>query len=279
MKYISFKHNSRPSYGAVIAQRVADIGALTGAPADLRAAIASGKLAQLSSATMPTLMLDEVKLLPIIPNPAKILCVGHNYDLHRIEMRQEHVKHPQLFTRFTNTLVGAHDAIIAPSASSMLDYEGELAVIMGKHARRIPQADAMEYIAGYSCFNDASLRDWQFHTSQFTPGKNFPGTAPFGPWLVTPDEIADVQVITVTTRLNGERVQHGSVSDMIFSIAEIISYVSTFTELWPGDVIATGTPGGVGYKRQPPLWMKPGDCVEVEISGVGLLSSKIVAEC
>jgi len=276
MRYISFIHEGRVSYGRIEGGRIADLGALPGAPADLKGAIAANALVGLRAEA--SLALDDVTLLPVIPNPAKILCVGHNYETHRQETGRAKVDNPSIFTRFADTLIGANDPIQRPIASENLDFEGELAIIIGKGGRAIAETDAMDHVAGYACFNDASIRDWQWHTSQFTPGKNFPATAPFGPDLVTPDEIADLAAVTVTTRLNGEQVQHAAVSDMIFPIPKIIAYISTFTPLNPGDVIATGTPGGVGAKRQPPLWMKPGDTVEVEISGVGLLTSSIIAE-
>lgn len=278
MKYVSFRQNGKPGYGALIDGRIADLSSIPGAPVDLRSAIASGRLAQINPDAQPTLRLAEVELLPVIPNPAKILCVGLNYETHRAEAGRSATEHPSIFTRFADTLLGANDPIVVPKVSSMLDYEGELAVIIGKGGRRIPESEAMEHVAGYACFNDASIRDWQWHTAQFTAGKNFPATAPFGPWLVTPQEIADVGEITITTRLNGEQVQRAKVSEMIFSIPRIIAYISQFTPLSSGDVIATGTPGGVGAKRQPPLWMKPGDTVEVDISGVGQLVSRIVSE-
>ena len=276
MRYISFVHDGRASYGRVEGDRIADLGALPGAPADLKAALAAGALAGLQAEA--SLARADVTLLPVIPNPAKILCVGHNYETHRQETGRAKVDNPSIFTRFADTLTGADNPIVRPSVSENLDFEGELAIVIGKGGRAIAEADAMDHVAGFACFNDASVRDWQWHTSQFTPGKNFPATGPFGPELVTPDEIADLAFVTVTTRLNGEQVQHASVSDMIFPIPRIIAYISAFTPLSPGDVIATGTPGGVGAKRQPPLWMKPGDTVEVEVSAVGLLTSRIVKE-
>lgn len=278
MRYVSFRHAGRTGYGAVIGDRIADLGALAGAPVDLRAALASDRLAELARAARPTLALADVRLLPVVPNPAKILCVGLNYQTHLAETGRSTTAHPTIFTRFADTLVGAGDPIVLPRASIRLDYEGELAVVIGRGGRAIAEADAMRHVAGFSCFNDASVRDWQSHTSQFIPGKNFPGTAPFGPWMVTPDEIPDLAAVTLTTRLNGERVQHAAVADMIFPIPRIIAYISAFTPLSAGDVIATGTPGGVGFKREPPLWMKTGDTVEVEISGVGRLVSRIAAE-
>ncbi len=168
--------------------------------------------------------------------------------------------------------------IIRPRASENLDFEGELAVIVGKGGRHISKEAALQHVAGYSIYNDASVRDWQRHTTQYTPGKNFPSTGGFGPWMVTADEIPDSTKLHLTTRLNGEVVQDSGLDDLRFSIPEIISYISIFTELVPGDVIITGTPKGVGAARKPPLWMKPGDSVEVEISSIGTLRNPIVPE-
>ncbi len=276
MRYISFTYAGRSSYGRVENGRVADLGALLGAPIDLKAAIAAGTLASLEAEM--SLDLSSVTLLPVIPNPNKILCVGHNYETHRQETGRAKVDNPSIFIRFADTLIGADHPIILPTVSEQLDFEGELAIVIGKGGRAIAEADAMAHVAGFACFNDASVRDWQWHTSQFTPGKNFPATAPFGSELVTPDEIVDLQAVTITTRLNGQQMQHAPVADMIFPIPKIIAYVSSFTLLTPGDVIATGTPGGVGAKRQPPVWMKSGDVVEIEITGVGTLISRIVTE-
>ncbi|WP_343504864.1 fumarylacetoacetate hydrolase family protein [Alloyangia pacifica] len=276
MRFISFEHEGRASWGRVEGSEVVDLGALPGAPADLRAAIAAGSLALDGPA--PLLPRAAVKLLPVIPNPGKILCVGHNYESHRKETGRAEVAHPSIFTRFADTLVAAGDPVIRPAVSDDLDYEAELAIVIGRGGRNIPEAEAMEHVAGFACFNDASVRDWQWHTRQFIPGKNFPGTAPFGPELVTPDEIADLRAVVVRSVLNGEVMQEAPVAHMIFPIPVIIAYVSQFTSLAPGDVIATGTPGGVGSKRTPPVWMKPGDEIEVRIDGVGSLVSKIVAE-
>ena len=224
------------------------------------------------------LALADVTLLPPIPRPGKILCVGMNYASHRDEMGRAQMAHPAIFTRWADTLVAHGAPLVRPRESECLDYEGELAVIIGKPARRVSEAAAMDYVAGFSVFHDASVRDWQRHNIQFTPGKNFPGTGGFGPALVTPDEVPDLSAQRVQTRLNGELVQDQPIADLIFPIPALIAYLSTFTQLLPGDVIATGTPGGVGEKRQPPLWMQPGDTVEVSIGDVGTLVNPVVAE-
>lgn len=276
MAYISFRRaDGTAGFGRIDGDQVRDCGG-PNAPADLCGAIAAGPLDDLVAGE--AIPLADVTLLPIIPNPAKILCVGHNYESHRQETGRAKVEHPSIFTRFADTLIADGQPIILPHVSSNLDFEGELAIVIGRGGRYIAEADALDHIAGYACFNDASIRDWQWHTTQFAPGKNFPGTGGFGPRLVTPEEAGDLSDVHVTTRLNGEIVQDQPIRDMIFPVARIIAYVSAFTPLSPGDVIATGTPGGVGAKRQPPLWMKAGDRVEVSIGPVGTLTNHIVAE-
>jgi 2-keto-4-pentenoate hydratase/2-oxohepta-3-ene-1,7-dioic acid hydratase in catechol pathway len=230
------------------------------------------------TASSRRLAFADVDLLPPIVDPAKVICIGINYETHRNETGRSESAYPAVFLRFSDTQIGHGTPIVRPRASTALDYEGELAVIIGRPGRAIAQADALEHVAGYACYNDASIRDWQRHTHQFTPGKNFPQTGAFGPWLVTADELDDPTNLRLVTRLNGMVVQAATTADMIFSIADIIAYVSTFTPLAAGDVIATGTPGGVGFKREPPLWMRPGDVVEVEIDGVGTLRNVIVDE-
>ncbi|MBU6267252.1 MAG: fumarylacetoacetate hydrolase family protein [Sphingomonadales bacterium] len=272
MRYVSFVGaDGRASYGRLDGDAVVELG---GAP-DLKAALAGG-LAGLVEGER--LALDAVTLLPPIPNPGKVLCVAMNYGAHVAEMGREVLAHPGIFTRFADTLVAHGSPLVKPLASDCLDYEGELAVVIGKGGRRIAVADAFAHIAGFSVFNDASVRDWQRHNSQFIPGKNFPGTGGFGPALVTLDEIDDLPSLRVQTRLNGVLVQDQPVSDMLCPVAEIIAYLSEFTELSPGDVIATGTPSGVGEKRQPPLYMKAGDRVEVSIGAVGMLVNGVVDE-
>jgi 2-keto-4-pentenoate hydratase/2-oxohepta-3-ene-1,7-dioic acid hydratase in catechol pathway len=219
----------------------------------------------------------DIELLAPITNPDKIICVGWNYREHAKEAGIELPDHPTLFARWPNSHVPHGNPILAPAESEMFDYEGELAVIIGKPARRVSEADALYYVGAYSIYNDATLRDYQRHSSQYMPGKNFYQSGAFGPCLVTADEIPDPKVLTLETRLNGEVVQHTGIDDLIFSIPELISYISRFTELVPGDVIATGTPSGAGLGRTPPLWMKPGDTIEVEVSQVGVLTNPVAA--
>lgn len=274
-RYISFRRpDGVPSFGRIEGETVHDLGA-QGAAAWLKDALA-GDLAALTPTA--SFARADVRLLPIVPNPGKILCVGLNYATHVAETGREQKEHPAIFTRWADTLVADGEPILCPRETTRFDYEGELAVVIGRGGRRIRKADAMAHVAGYAVFNDASARDWQRHNIQFTPGKNFPATGAFGPALVTPDEIADLGSQRVQTRLNGQLVQDQPVSDMIWDIATVIEYCSAFTELAPGDVIATGTPGGVGDKRNPPLYMKAGDTVEVSVGTVGFIRNRIVED-
>jgi 2-keto-4-pentenoate hydratase/2-oxohepta-3-ene-1,7-dioic acid hydratase in catechol pathway len=188
------------------------------------------------------------------------------------------VENPTVFTRFANSQTGHLSPIIRPRVSHDLDFEGELAVIIGKPGRYIARSDAWDHVAGYACYNDGSVRDFQRHTHQFTPGKNFPGTGAFGPWMMTTDEFSFRGSQRLQTRVNGQVVQEATFDQMIFDVPRMIEYCSTFTRLEPGDVIATGTPGGVGAKRTPPLWLKPGDTVEVEIDDLGILRNGVADE-
>lgn len=283
MKIATFETSGRMGYGIVEGDEIIDVSSVTGnAFPDLKSVIASGDmeaaLAPGLTGNSPRYKLADVVLKPVIPNPDKIICVGLNYEMHRQETGRDESTYPVLFTRFANTQIGHGEALVKPRQSDKFDYEGELAVIIGKTARHVEEADALACIAGYACYNDGSVRDWQRHTHQFTPGKNFPATGPFGPWMVTADEIADPTKLELTTRLNGEVMQSATVDEMIFSIQHQISYCSRFTELVPGDVIVTGTPGGVGARRDPPVFMKPGDLAEVEISGIGTLANRVVTE-
>jgi 2-keto-4-pentenoate hydratase/2-oxohepta-3-ene-1,7-dioic acid hydratase in catechol pathway len=278
MRFASYLNNGRASFGLVTAAGIVD---LSGKAPSLKAAIAAGTLDSIGKAAASQaqdLQERDVTFLPVIGDPAKIFCVGLNYEMHRQETGRSVVGHPTIFTRFADSQGGHDGEIVLPRVSTMLDFEGELAVIIGKGGRHIAEADGWDHVAGYACYNDASIRDWQNHTHQYTPGKNFPTTGPFGPYLVTPDEVGEIGPQTIQTRLNGATVQSATLGDMIFSIPVIIAYLSAFTPLSPGDVIATGTPGGVGFKREPQLFMKAGDVVEVEIEKVGLLRSHVVAE-
>lgn len=280
MRFASFEQDGRASYGLVDGAgryRPAPAGFQERFP-DLKSVIAAGELPALQQAALAggeVLEAAQLRLLPVIPNPGKIICVGLNYKTHVAETQRGDSEHPSLFIRFADSLAAHGDTVLRPAFSERFDWEGELAFVVGKGGRHIPEAQALAHIAGYCCFNDISVRDWQRHTHQFTPGKNFPGTGPLGPSLVTRDEVPDLSRLTLETRLNGQVVQHASVGDLIFPIPAIVAYISRFTPLSPGDVIATGTPGGVGDRREPPLYMKDGDSIEVEITGLGILRNQI----
>jgi 2-keto-4-pentenoate hydratase/2-oxohepta-3-ene-1,7-dioic acid hydratase in catechol pathway len=282
MRLMSFEHDGRTSFGVVSGGGVVEAGTrLAGRPSSLREALSSGSLRELQRLAdrPPDFALDDVTFAPVIADAAaKILCVGINYLPHIKEMGRERPDYPVLFIRFADSIVGHGQPLLLPLESERFDYEGELAVIIGRRARRIGRAQALDYVAGYSCFNDGSIRDFQRHSQQFTPGKNFHHSGSFGPWLVTTDEIPDPRKLRLRTRLNGEIVQDESVGELCFDIPQLIEYCSLWTQLEPGDVIVTGTPGGVGAGRTPPLWMKAGDDVEVEISDIGTLRNPVVAE-
>jgi 2-keto-4-pentenoate hydratase/2-oxohepta-3-ene-1,7-dioic acid hydratase in catechol pathway len=277
VKLASFEISGRPSWGLIEDNHAIEMGGIF---PDLRAFIATGQPSDIEAAkaTAPRHDLTAIRWLPVIPNPDKIICVGVNYESHRRETGRSEVDNPTIFVRFFNTQIGHLENIVRPHVSTQLDYEGELAVVIGRGGRYISREDALDHVAGYACYNDATLRDWQRHTHQFTPGKNFPATGGFGPWLVTPDEVASLDAQKITTRLNGQIVQEAGLDQMIFDVPRIIEYCSAFTHLEPGDVIATGTPGGVGFKREPQLFMKPGDTVEVAITSVGVLTNRIADE-
>ncbi len=281
MKLATFRTGGATSWGIVDGEAVIDVGAvLRDRFSGLKAAIAGGALAGLAAqaAQANRHAIGDIEWLPVIPGPDKILCIGLNYETHRKETGRSEVAHPTIFTRFANSQTGHLANLVRPHVSTDFDYEGELAVIIGKPGRHITRAAAAGHIAGYACYNDGSVRDWQRHTHQFTPGKNFPDTGAFGPWMVTPDEAGDLAQSRLQTRVNGQVVQDALIEQMIFDVATQIEYCSAFTRLEPGDVIVTGTPGGVGAKREPPLWLKPGDTVEVEIDRVGLLRNGVADE-
>jgi 2-keto-4-pentenoate hydratase/2-oxohepta-3-ene-1,7-dioic acid hydratase in catechol pathway len=286
MKLISFMHNGAATYGIVTGQnsdlRVLDLKPILGGQApDLRSLIAqqlTGAAADALKANAPTLKYADLELLPVIPNPDKILCVGLNYHDHVAETGRALTEMPAIFVRMPASQVAHGQAIMRPPESFRLDYEGEIAIVIGTGGRRISEAAAWGHIAGYSCYNDGSVRDWQNHTTQWTAGKNYWRTGGFGPWLVTADEIKPNQKLTLTTKLNGVELQRATTDMMIHNIPRQIAYISTFIPLLPGDVIVTGTPGGVGNKRSPQLYMKAGDVVEIEVDAVGILRNTVSDE-
>ncbi|WP_315796112.1 MULTISPECIES: fumarylacetoacetate hydrolase family protein [unclassified Bradyrhizobium] len=280
MKLVSFVIDGRPGYGAVKGDGVVDLGRRLPSKS-LRALIeadALGHAAELLAREQTDYPLDAITFAPVIPDPGKIICVGLNYRDHVAETGRTVTAKPALFARFPTSQVGHLQPVIRPGVSDHFDYEGELALVIGKAGRHIRRQDALAHIAGYSCYNEGSIRDWQRHTSQFLSGKTFDRSGAFGPWLVTADEIPDPSKLTLQTRLNGETVQRTTTDLLITDVPDLIVYCSTIMTLLPGDVIVTGTPGGVGFKRTPPLFMKPGDTVEVDISGIGVLRNPVAAE-
>ena len=282
MKIVSYQHQGTSSYGFVIEDAatglsVIDHTALGLAAPDVAALIAGGELPDLSglSGGVP---LDEVTLLPPV-EAAKILCAGVNFTDHREEAGRSAGRpaHPTIFARYADSLVGHGTPMLRDPAIERFDYEGELAVVMGRPTYKVAASEAADHVFGYSCFDDGSARDWQFHSGQWIPGKNFYHSGAMGPWLVTADEVGDLADLVLTTRVSGEVRQQAKLADMTFSVAELIEYVSAFTPLAPGDVIAAGTPGGVGEFSDPQRLLVPGDVVEVEIDRVGLLRNDVVA--
>jgi 2-keto-4-pentenoate hydratase/2-oxohepta-3-ene-1,7-dioic acid hydratase in catechol pathway len=279
MKLVSFCNQGTPSYGMVQGDKVLDLTRHFGSSApDLRSFITQGlqqKAADLAASKPFDLPVDTLTFLPVIPNPGQIFCVGLNYADHVSETGKQVTESPAIFLRLPASQVAHGQDIVRPAESHRLDYEAEIAVVIGMGGRRISEARSWEHIAGYSCYNDGSVRDWQVATSQWTPGKNFYRTGGFGPWLVTADEIKPGQVMRLQTLLNGRVLQDTTTDKMIHGIPRLISYISTFTPLEPGDVIVTGTPGGVGNKRDPQIFMKPGDICEIVVDALGTLRNGV----
>lgn len=281
MRLVSFMSPAGPSWGIATDRGVFDMGRRLGREyATLRAALAAdatGTRVAVPPDGPADLTMAALALLPPVPDPEKIICLGNNYRAHVLEAGGEIPRHPSLFIRLANTLVPSGGALIVPKLSHELDYEVELAVVIGRGGRHIARDAALGHVAGYTCFHDASVRDVQLQHS-LAAGKNFVGTGGCGPWIVTADEIPDPGHLNLWTRLNGVEMQNGNTSDLIFDVPAIIAYVSSFTPLSAGDIIATGTPQGVGFTRRPPVWLKPGDVVEVGVAQIGVLRNTVVAE-
>lgn len=279
MRLVSFEAGGTRSYGVMDGDRVRDAGAeLKSSYPSLKDALEHLDELAAAAERAPTLDLEAVKLLPPIDNAGRIVCIGLNYKSHIAETGRDAPAYPILFPRYPDSLVGHDSPLVRPHVSETFDFEGELAVVIGKTGRYVSADDAMEHVAGYACFNDGSIRAYQRHTSQFMPGKCFWRSGSFGPWLVTGDEVPDPAALHLQTRLNGEVMQDTGVDDLLFDVPALIVYLS---EIWPlqvGDVIATGTTGGVGAFRKPPVWMKPGDKVEVEITDLGTLTNTVIDE-
>jgi 2-keto-4-pentenoate hydratase/2-oxohepta-3-ene-1,7-dioic acid hydratase in catechol pathway len=280
MKLASYVANGKPAFGVVVGDGVVTMNdRLGGRYATLRDVIAAGALDEMRRAAQgaqPDQKLASLQYLPVIPNPQKIMCVGINYRSHAAEHGTEAPKAPNIFTRFVNTLVAHEGEMIRPKVSTSFDFEGELALVIGKAGRHIKAEDALRHIAGYTCFCDATVRD--FTKYSLVASKNFVGSGPLGPWIVTADEIPDPTKLTLVTRLNGAEMQRSGTDMLIHDIPAIISFCSMFTPLAPGDIIATGTPDGIGAKRNPPVWMKAGDVLEVEVDRIGVLRTSIADE-
>jgi len=280
VKLASYVADGNPSFGVVTGDGVIDVPPLTGAKfPGLRQALAADALddiERLSAGRAPDRALSTLQFLPVVPDPQRIVCVGINYRSHAEETGRDISPAPSVFLRLADTLLGHGQALVRPRVSDKFDFEGELAMVIGRPGRHVSEADALGHVAGYTCFVDGSVRDYQKFS--VTSGKNFPATGPLGPVMVTADEIGDPTRLMLVTRLNGREMQRSGTDLLIYSIAQIIKFVSYFTSLAPGDIIATGTPAGVGHRRTPPIWMKPGDVLEVEISGICTLRNPVVAE-
>lgn len=252
-----------------------DMGALIARSGGLEAARQAAAQAP-AAAVKP---LAGVRFLPLVPRPGKIVCLGLNYADHAKEGGHARPEYPSFFMRGASSMTGHQQPIIRPKASTKLDYEAELAVVIGKKARHLTKANALECVAGYSCFNDGSIRDYQRKTNQWTIGKNFDHSGPFGPWLVTPDELPPGAAgLRIQSRLNGKVMQDANTRDFLWDVVESLCIITECMTLEPGDVIITGTPAGVGYARTPPVWMAPGDICEIEVEGIGILSNPIADE-
>lgn len=281
MKFVSFKTGASISWGIIDNDQISDLGALPGIKGNtlgqaLRKGLVDDAIANLKYATKVAKS-DVVLLAPII-DAKKILCIGLNYADHIAEMNRPTPEYPVVFTRYNDSVVGHGTPLVAPRNSTQFDYEGELAVVIGKTARHVSAEAAMDHVFGYSVFNDGSIRDYQRHTHQFTPGKNFPNSGSFGPHIVTADEAGNIPSKKITTKVNDVLVQDSTLDQLVFDVAQLISYCSEWTTLQPGDVIVTGTPGGVGDSRDPKLWLFPGDVVEVEVEGIGRLVNQVTEE-
>ena len=278
MRWLSYRSNGNETFGYLTDEsNVVDVGANSD-HSSLKEAIAAGSLDSLaaSDSSSESTSLENIEFLPTITDPDKILCVGLNYRDHQEETGRGGEDNPTIFVRFAAAQVGHKQNMIRPHESNTLDFEGEIALIIGKQARRVDPSKWLDYVAGFSCYNDGSVREYQRHTSQFTPGKNFSGTGGFGPWMVTPDDMGDLDEIEITTKLNGEVMQNAKSKQLVFGFADLVAYCSTFTDLVPGDVIVTGTPGGVGAARNPPVFMDEGDLIEINIDPIGTLTNHVV---
>lgn len=284
MRYAAFEEGGKARLGAVVDNEVIDLSAVTGAAVSVRVIIESADLqanaARLAAdPTAARIPLAKCRLLSPVPDPGKFVCLGLNYADHAKEGGHSVPDYPSLFLRCTTSLIGPQDPMVVPRCSERLDYEAELVIVIGKRCRHVREEDALDVIFGYTAFNDGSIRDYQRKTTQWTAGKNFDGTGPVGPWIVSADAISPGAAgLNIRSRLNGQVMQSSNTDRMIFSVPRTIAIVSEIMTLKPGDLIATGTPEGVGHARTPPIWMRPGDEISVEIDGIGTLTNRVVAE-
>jgi len=278
MRLISFEHQGRQSWGVVEGTRIRELGGPASRWPDLKSFLADPDQAAFDDQGGTVVELDQIRFLPVIPKPDVIAMAALNYREGDTPTESE-PPYPVLFLRLASSQIGHGEPLVHPASSERLDFEGELAVIIGKGGRHIPRETAYDHVAGYSIYNDGSVRDWQKHSHQFTPGKNFAGTGAFGPWMVTPDELPPLESgIALSSRVNGVVKQSTDTSRMIFDVPYLINYVSTFTPLSPGDVIVSGTCAGFGSTRKPPEFLSAGDVVEIEIQGIGVLRNAVVDE-
>jgi 2-keto-4-pentenoate hydratase/2-oxohepta-3-ene-1,7-dioic acid hydratase in catechol pathway len=285
VKLLSFACRGRPSYGALVGGGVVDLGHRLGPQYPRLRELLEGdglrSAAEAAASNSPDYSLDEIVFLPPIPAPEKIICVGVNYRDRNEEYRDgsERPRYPSIFMRAPDSLVGHQVPLRRPPESAQLDYEGEIAVVIGKQGRRIPPSAALRHVAGLTCMNEGTLRDWLRHAKfNVTPGKNFDQSGSIGPWMATTDEFDGFGSLRIVTRINSEVRQDDTTENMLFSIPDLIGYISTFTTLKPGDVIATGTPTGAGARLDPPRFLVPGDVVEVEVAGIGVLVNTVADE-
>ncbi|MBT8130937.1 MAG: fumarylacetoacetate hydrolase family protein [Gammaproteobacteria bacterium] len=284
MRFLSFRRDGRDSFGVATDDGVTDLGAPRSDYADLRAAIRAGALSQLADSVRtatPDYALTDIEFLPTIPNPEKIICIGVNYANRNEEYKDGSAapKYPSVFMRTRESLVGHGQDIMDPPESDQLDYEGEIVIVIGREGRRIKPGDAHLHVAGLTIMNEGSLRDFLRHAKfNVTQGKNFEHSGALGPWMVTPDELDPMSELQVLTRVNGEERQNDTTASLMFPFDYLISYLSTFYRLKPGDIIATGTPNGAGARFDPPKYLRPGDRVEVEVPGIGTLANTVAAE-
>lgn len=281
MKLISYAVDGRETFGIVVGDGVIDLGSRVASP-NLRMLIADEPdVIRKHADAAPDHRLDAIRFLPPIPEPGMLICLGLNTWSHLEEVRVRQGQEapppdkPWVFLRTARSMTGHREPLMLPNGSPLFDYEGEIALIIGKRARHLTPENALDHIFGFSCFNEGSIRDFQMHAPLYTAGKNFPRSGSFGPWIVTADEIGDVRDLTLTTRVNGTVVQEMRYDDLIFGFGEALAYISSFTDLEPGDVIVSGTAAGVGAMRDPPLWLRDGDVCEVEVDRIGTLVNRV----